>query len=195
MPGEGSGTARQSSCLENPMDGGAWWAAVHGVTKSRTRLSNFTSLFTFAHWGRKWQPTPAFLPGESQGRGSLVGCRPWGCTESDTTEATQQQQQHLSMSSLSVASVLSAEMHSREECRTSLAELAKVSASCWALCGCWEAGRVAQISLVPALAGRLGFWSRCPCCFPDHCVLSESWRLPDWEKRAGTLDPCSLGLL
>ena len=45
------------------------------------------------HWRRKWQPTPVFLPGESQGRGSLVGCRLWGHTESDTTEATQQQQQ------------------------------------------------------------------------------------------------------
>ena len=37
------------------------------------------------HWKRKWQPTPVFLPGESQGRGSLVGCRIWGHTESDTT--------------------------------------------------------------------------------------------------------------
>ena len=46
------------------------------------------SLFTFLHWRRKWQPTPVFLPGESQGRGSLVGCRLWGPTESDTTEAT-----------------------------------------------------------------------------------------------------------
>ena len=46
------------------------------------------SLFTFMHWRRKWQPTPVFLPGESQGRGSLMGCRLWGCTESDTTEAT-----------------------------------------------------------------------------------------------------------
>ena len=45
-------------------------------------------LFTFMHWRRKWQPTPLFLPGESQGRGSLVGCRLWGHTESDTTEAT-----------------------------------------------------------------------------------------------------------
>ena len=43
--GEGSGTPLQYSCLENPMDGGAWWAAVHGVAKSRTRLSDFT--FTF----------------------------------------------------------------------------------------------------------------------------------------------------
>ena len=42
------------------------------------------SLFTFMHWRRKWQPTPVFLPGESQGRGSLVGFRLWGCTESDT---------------------------------------------------------------------------------------------------------------
>ena len=47
------------------------------------------------HWRRKWQPTPVFLPGESQGWGSLVGCRLWGCTESDTTAATQQQQQQL----------------------------------------------------------------------------------------------------
>ena len=64
--GEGNGTPLQYSCLENPMDGGAWWAAVRGVVKSRTRLSDFT--FTFMHWRRKWQPTPVFLPGESQGR-------------------------------------------------------------------------------------------------------------------------------
>ena len=51
------------------------------------------SLFTFMHWRRKWQPTPVFLPGESQERRSLVGCRLWGHTESDTTEATEQLQQ------------------------------------------------------------------------------------------------------
>ena len=45
-------------------------------------------LFTFMPWRRTWQPTPVFLPGESQGRGSLVGCHLWGRTESDTTEAT-----------------------------------------------------------------------------------------------------------
>ena len=115
----------QCSCLENPMDGGAWWAAIYGVAEGQTRLSDFTftfhfhalekemathssvlawripgteepgrlqsmgsqrvehgwatslSLFTFTHWRRKWQPTPVFLPGESQGRGSLVGCRLW----------------------------------------------------------------------------------------------------------------------
>ena len=46
------------------------------------------SLFTFMHWRRKWQSTPVFLPGESQGWGSLVGCRLWGHTESDMTEVT-----------------------------------------------------------------------------------------------------------
>ena len=46
------------------------------------------SLFTFLHWRRKWQPTPVFLPGESRGQGSLVGCRLWGHTASDTAEAT-----------------------------------------------------------------------------------------------------------
>ena len=46
------------------------------------------SLFTFLHWIWKWKPTPVFLPGESQGRGSLVGCSLWGRTELATTEAT-----------------------------------------------------------------------------------------------------------
>ena len=84
--GEGNGTRLQYSCLENPMDRGAWKAAVHGVAEGWTRLSDFT--FTFIHWRRKWQPTSVFLPAESQGQGSLVGCRLWGRTESDTTEAT-----------------------------------------------------------------------------------------------------------
>ena len=52
------------------------------------------SLFTFMHWRRKWQPTPVFLPGESQGRRSLVGCHLWDRTESDMTEATWRQQQY-----------------------------------------------------------------------------------------------------
>ena len=130
----------QCSCLENPRNGRAWWAAVYGVAQSRTRLKRLSSsssssilkhylfvkamapysstlawkiprteelgglqsmgwqrvghdwatsisLFTFMHWRRKWQPTPVFLSGESQGWGSLLGCRLWGCTESDTTEA------------------------------------------------------------------------------------------------------------
>ena len=72
--GEGSGTPRQYSCLENPTGRGAWWAAVHGVAKSRTRPSDFT----FMHWRRQWQPTPVLLPGKSHGRRSLVGCSPWG---------------------------------------------------------------------------------------------------------------------
>ena len=50
------------------------------------------SLFTFMHWGGKWQPTPVFLPRETEGRGSLVGCRLYGRTASDTTDSTSQQQ-------------------------------------------------------------------------------------------------------
>ena len=86
--GEGDGTPLQYSCLENHMDGGAWWAIVHGVARSGTRLSDFTFTFHFHALERKWQPTPVFLSGESRGWGSLVGCRLWGPTESDTTEAT-----------------------------------------------------------------------------------------------------------
>ena len=88
ISGEGNDIPLQYSCLENPMDGGAWKAAVHGVAEGRTWLSDFTFTFTFTHWRRKWQPTPVFLPGESHGRGSLVGCCLRGHTESDTTEVT-----------------------------------------------------------------------------------------------------------
>ena len=66
--GEGNGTPLQYSCLENPMDGGAWWAAVHGVARVGHNWAISLSLFTFMHWRRKWQPTPVFLPGESQGQ-------------------------------------------------------------------------------------------------------------------------------
>ena len=59
------------------------------VREETSRLQSFCMIL------RKWKPTPVFLPGESQGRGSLVGCRLWGHTESDTTEATQQQQQRV----------------------------------------------------------------------------------------------------
>ena len=144
--GEGNGNPLQCSCLENPREGGVWWAAVYGVTQSRTRLkwlsssssssplvekamaphsstlawkipwmaepgrlqsmgllrvghdwATSLSLFTFMHWRRKWRPTPVFLPGESQGLGSLVGCRLRGRAESDTTEAPWQQQQQQSL--------------------------------------------------------------------------------------------------
>ena len=59
-----------------------------GSLRVRHDWSTSLSLFTFTHWRRKWQPTPVFLPGESQGQRSLVGCHLWGRTESDTTEAT-----------------------------------------------------------------------------------------------------------
>ena len=63
-------------------------SAVPGVAVSWTQLSGFAFTFHFHRWRRKWQPTPVFLPGESQGQESLVGCHLWGCTELDTTEVT-----------------------------------------------------------------------------------------------------------
>ena len=70
------------------MDREGWCAAVHGVAKSWTQLSNFTFTFHFNALEKEWQPTPVFLPGESQGQGSLVGCCLWSCTESDMNEET-----------------------------------------------------------------------------------------------------------
>ena len=59
-----------------------------GSGRVRHEWATSLSLFTFMHWRRKWQPTPVFLPGESQGWGILVGCHLWGRTELDTTDAT-----------------------------------------------------------------------------------------------------------
>ena len=59
-----------------------------GSLRIRDDWATSFSLFTFMHWRRRRQPTPVFLPGESHGWGSLVGCYLWGHTESDTTEAT-----------------------------------------------------------------------------------------------------------
>ena len=59
-----------------------------GVARSQTQLSDFTFNFHFHELEKEWQPAPVSLPGESQGRGSLVGCRLRSRTESATTEAT-----------------------------------------------------------------------------------------------------------
>ena len=113
--GEGNGSPLQRSCLENPRNGGAWWAAVYGVAESWTRLkwlSSSSSMKDFGlpwwlkrwriclqcrrprfdpwvgkiHWRRDLLTTPVFLPGEFRGQRSLVGYSPWDCKESDTTE-------------------------------------------------------------------------------------------------------------
>ena len=112
-PGEGNGTPLQYPCLENPMEGGAWWATVHGVAKSRTRLSDFTYFlltssldFPGGSDGRASaynSRDPGSIPGlgrssgggngnplqyswKSHGWRSVVGYCPWGRKESDTTE-------------------------------------------------------------------------------------------------------------
>ena len=70
------------------MDGGAWWAAVHGVAKSRTRLSDFTFTFHFHALEKEMATHSSVLAPFPQGRGSPVGCRLWDGIESDMTEAT-----------------------------------------------------------------------------------------------------------
>ena len=85
--GEGNGNPPQCSCLENPRDGRAWWAAVYGVAQSQTRLKWLSSSSSrLKDQRRQWQPTPVLLSGKSHGRRSLEGCSPWGREESDTTE-------------------------------------------------------------------------------------------------------------
>ena len=86
--GEGNGTPLQYSCLENPMDEGPGGLQSMGSLGVGHDWATSLSLFTCMHWRRKWQPTPVFLPGESRGRGSLVGCCLWDRTESNTTEVT-----------------------------------------------------------------------------------------------------------
>ena len=86
--GERNGTLLQYSCLENPMDGGAWWAADHWVVKSQTRLSDFTFPFHFHALKKEMATHSSVLAWRIPGTGSLVGCRLWGRTELDTTEVT-----------------------------------------------------------------------------------------------------------
>ena len=81
--GFGNGTPLQCSCLENPMDGGAWWAAVHGVAKSRMRLSAFTFTFHFHTLEKEMAAHCSALAWRSPGRGSLVAAVS-GVTQSRT---------------------------------------------------------------------------------------------------------------
>ena len=85
-PREGNGTPLQYACLENPIDGGAWWAAVHGVLKSRTLLSNLTFTFHFHALEKEMAIHSNVLAWRIPGK--VVGCCLWGYTELDTTEAT-----------------------------------------------------------------------------------------------------------
>ena len=86
--GEGNGTPLQYFYLENPMDRGAWWAAVHGVAKSQTQQIDFTFTFHLHALEKEMATHSSVLAWRIPGTGSLVGCRLWGRTESDMTEAT-----------------------------------------------------------------------------------------------------------
>ena len=85
--GEGIGTPLQYSCLENPMGGGAWWAAIRGVAKSWTRLSDFTFTFHFHALEKEMATHSSVLAWRIPGTGEPGGLL-WGRTESDTTEVT-----------------------------------------------------------------------------------------------------------
>ena len=76
--GEGNGTPLQYSCLENPMDGGAWWAAVHGVARSWTRLSDFTFTFHFPALGKEMATHSSVLAWRIPGMGEPGGLPPMG---------------------------------------------------------------------------------------------------------------------
>ena len=76
--GEGDGTPLQYSCLENPMDGGAWWAAVHGVPKSWTRLSDFTFTFHFHALEKEMATHCSVLAWRIPGTGEPGGLRSMG---------------------------------------------------------------------------------------------------------------------
>ena len=72
-PGEGKRNPPQYSCLENPMDGGAWWAAVHGIAKSRTRLSDFTFTFHFHALEKEMATHSSVLAWRTPGTGEPGG--------------------------------------------------------------------------------------------------------------------------
>ena len=82
------GNSLQYPSLETSMDGGAWWAAVHGVVKSRTRLSDFTFTFHFHALDKEMATHSSVLAWRIPGTGEPGGLPLWGCTELDTTEAT-----------------------------------------------------------------------------------------------------------
>ena len=91
--GEGNGTPLQYSCLENPMDGGAWQAAVHGVAKSRARLSDFTFTFHFHELEKEMATYSSVLAWRIPGNRGAWWAAVYDIAQSDRTEATQQQQQ------------------------------------------------------------------------------------------------------
>ena len=86
--GEGNGTPLQYSCLESPMDGGAWWAAVHGVAKSQTRLSDFTFTFHFHTLEKEMATHSSVHAWRIPGTGEPGWLPSVGLHRVDTTEAT-----------------------------------------------------------------------------------------------------------
>ena len=100
MKGEGNGTPLQYSCLENPMDGGAWWAVVHGLAKSRAQLSDFTFTFHFAALEKEMATHSSVLAWRIPGTGFSCWIAVYGVAQSRTL-LKQQMGEYLCDSSLS----------------------------------------------------------------------------------------------
>ena len=147
---------------ERVMDREAWCAAVHGVTKSQTRLSNWTTIATpLVFLIRQWHPTPVLLPGKSHGGRTLVGCSPWGLEELDTTEGLQF---HFSLSTF---------MHWRRKWQPPSSVLA------WRIPGTGEPGGLPSMG-----SHRVGHdWSNLAAAAaatnPSYSVVSDSFA-PPW---------------
>ena len=88
ISGEGNGNPLQYSCLENPMDGEAWWAVVHGVATSRAQLSDFTFTFHFPALGKEMAIHSSVLAWRIPGMEEPGGLPSMGSHREDTTEAT-----------------------------------------------------------------------------------------------------------
>ena len=104
---EGNGTPLQYSCLENPMEGGAWWAAVHGVTKSQTRLSDFTFTFHFHALEKKMATHSSVLAWRIPGMGEPGGLLSMGShrVRHDWSDLAAEPTQNLSTHNLNVVIV------------------------------------------------------------------------------------------
>ena len=100
--GEGNGTPVQYSCLENPMDGGTWWAAVHGVARSRTRLSNFAFTFHFHALEKEMATRSSVLAWRTPGTGE-----PWWAAVSGVAQSWTRLKRLSSSSSSSIYSIYS----------------------------------------------------------------------------------------
>ena len=180
-----------------------------GSLRVRRDWATSLSLFIFMHWRRKWQPTPVFLPGESQGWGSLVGCHLWGRTESDMTEATCSS----SSSSSSIAQLikhLPAMWGTWVQFLGQEVPLEKEMATCSSILnpmdrGAWQAHGIARVGHNLVLSFFLFFavWlSKTTCSWAStfyflgkHMSIAKHTKTVKWQENSSVYTFLSLALL